>query len=93
MNNTIDISVIIPAFSAAGSSGGLVHALLSETTIRTGVIVVNDASNDVRGIFSAPSPRHQPYSQMLTAQQWIRRCFSQREWGLKTISVLPAILA
>lgn len=46
MNNTIDISVIIPAFNAAASIGGLVHDLLSETTLRTEVIVVDDDSTD-----------------------------------------------
>lgn len=46
MKNTIDISVIIPAFNAAASIGGLVHDLLSETTIRAEVIVVDDGSTD-----------------------------------------------
>ncbi|MGC6105939.1 glycosyltransferase [Enterobacter kobei] len=46
MNNTLDISIIIPAFNAAASIGGLVHDLLSETTLRTEVIVVDDGSTD-----------------------------------------------
>ncbi|EPB4340623.1 MULTISPECIES: glycosyltransferase [Enterobacterales] len=46
MKNTINISVIIPVFNAAGSIGTLVHTLLSETTIRTEVIAVDDGSTD-----------------------------------------------
>ncbi|MGC6031537.1 glycosyltransferase [Enterobacter kobei] len=46
MNNTLDISIIIPAFNAAASIGGLVHDLLSETTLRTEVIVADDGSTD-----------------------------------------------
>ncbi|EMH6513553.1 glycosyltransferase [Raoultella ornithinolytica] len=46
MKNNIDISVIIPAFNAAASVGGLVRTLLSETSIRAEVIVVDDGSTD-----------------------------------------------
>lgn len=46
MKNNIDISVIIPAFNAAASVGGLVRTLLSETSIRAEVIVVDDGSAD-----------------------------------------------
>lgn len=54
MKNTIDISVIIPAFNAAASIGGLVRALLSETAFRIEVIVVDDGSTDETwGILSA----------------------------------------
>lgn len=54
MKNTIDISVIIPAFNAAASIGGLVRTLLSETTLRAEIIVVDDGSTDgTWGILSA----------------------------------------
>lgn len=46
MKNNIDISVIIPAFNAADSIVGLVCTLLSETTLRMEVIVVDDGSTD-----------------------------------------------
>ncbi len=46
MKNNIDISVIIPAFNAAASVGGLVCTLLSEISIRAEVIVVDDGSTD-----------------------------------------------
>lgn len=46
MKNNIDISVIIPAFNAAGSIVGLVRTLLSESTVRAEVIVVDDGSTD-----------------------------------------------
>ncbi|MGC6031142.1 glycosyltransferase [Enterobacter kobei] len=46
MKPEIDISVIIPAFNAAASIGGLVRTLLSETGIRAEVIVVDDGSTD-----------------------------------------------
>ena len=46
MKNTRDISVIIPAFNAAASIGGLVRTLLSETTLRAEIIVVDDGSTD-----------------------------------------------
>ncbi|MEA5206325.1 glycosyltransferase [Enterobacter mori] len=46
MKPEIDISVIIPAFNAVASIGGLVRTLLSETGIRAEVIVVDDGSTD-----------------------------------------------
>ncbi|WP_331250948.1 glycosyltransferase [Enterobacter hormaechei] len=46
MKNTIDISVIIPAFNAAASIGDLVRSLLNEITLRAEVIVVDDGSTD-----------------------------------------------
>lgn len=46
MKNTIDISVIIPAFNAQATIGHLVHTLLSEQTLSIEVIVVDDGSTD-----------------------------------------------
>lgn len=46
MKINIDISVIIPAFNAADSIGGLVHTLLGETALSTEIIVVDDGSTD-----------------------------------------------
>ncbi|HHA1935270.1 glycosyltransferase [Enterobacter ludwigii] len=46
MKNNIDISVIIPAFNAQATIGQLVHNLLSEQTLSTEVIVVDDGSTD-----------------------------------------------
>ncbi|KLP38955.1 glycosyltransferase [Enterobacter ludwigii] len=46
MKNNIDISVIIPVFNAQDTIGQLVHNLLSEQTLSTEVIVVDDGSTD-----------------------------------------------
>lgn len=54
MKNNIDISIIIPAFNAADSIGGLIHTLLAETIPDTEIIVVDDGSTDETwGILSA----------------------------------------
>ncbi|MEG1347872.1 MAG: glycosyltransferase [Hafnia sp.] len=49
MKNTIDVSVIIPAYNAAATIGRLVNKILSETHVAIELIVVDDGSNDDTG--------------------------------------------
>lgn len=54
MKNTLDISIIIPAFNAQATIDHLVRQLLSEQTLSMEVIVVDDGSTDETwGILSA----------------------------------------
>ncbi|WP_330997607.1 glycosyltransferase family 2 protein [Pantoea ananatis] len=46
MPNTIDVSVIIPAWNAADTVGALIHQLLSEHNVSMEIIVVDDGSTD-----------------------------------------------
>lgn len=46
MPNTIDVSVIIPAWNAADTISALIHQLLSEHNISMEIIVVDDGSTD-----------------------------------------------
>ncbi|GAB7454618.1 TPA: glycosyltransferase [Enterobacter asburiae] len=50
MQPEIDVSVIIPVFNAQATIGHLVHGLLSEQTLSTEVIVVDDGSTDETSI-------------------------------------------
>lgn len=43
---TPDVSIIIPAYNAAGTIGGLLASILSETRVALELIVVNDGSTD-----------------------------------------------
>lgn len=49
MKNTIDVSVIIPAYNAAATIGRLVNKILSETHVAIELIVVDDGSTDDTG--------------------------------------------
>ncbi|WP_148244421.1 glycosyltransferase [Enterobacter asburiae] len=49
MKNSIDISVIIPAYNAAATIGCLVNKILSETHVAIELIVVDDGSTDDTG--------------------------------------------
>ncbi len=49
MKNKIDVSVIIPAYNAAATIGGLVRKILRETSVAIEIIIVNDGSTDDTG--------------------------------------------
>ncbi|WP_353938855.1 glycosyltransferase family A protein [uncultured Pantoea sp.] len=46
MRNTIDVSVIIPAWNAADTIGALLNQLLIEHNVSMEIIVVDDGSTD-----------------------------------------------